>query len=499
MDFSQPGPLFMNANYRLGQTWGGPSAVMDDFDNLQTDVSTSEAATTAMLFFGITIVGAFVSYMAGVLCHGMVWGGYNLKSQLAHLLPPMTAMIHLIAVCVLLDHHEPAEERESAHRDSLQTLFLGNLIAHLVILVLVWLVTSVREMWYWFAAFSTQRDALKVQDTAEPVDEEAQAGMRSVPEIHPKNLGLFTMKIAILQFNPTLGEIDKNISHADALLSTCTTNNLDLLVLSEMAFSGYNFSSLSHIQPFLEPTASGPTTQWAIKTAKARNCTVVVGYPEKSSDEKRYNSTVTVAPSGQILANYRKSFLYYTDETWASEGFLSTTTHSPFFASTIPTLSPKLPNSSPVGQGICMDINPYKFSSPWTNYEFATHMLRNRCHLVILSMAWLTRLTPEECLTNPERPDMETVAYWLERFWPFVDSQPSEPIVVVFANRCGSEGGTAGERRMDHGEMGSVKLWEHDEGSMKGDVGLLGKGEEGVLVVDTGKPAGFLLQQKTAV
>ncbi|KAF7194181.1 Protein N-terminal amidase, partial [Pseudocercospora fuligena] len=321
------------------------------------------------------------------------------------------------------------------------------------------------------------------------------------------------MKIAILQFNPTLGEIDKNISHANTLLSTCTTN-LDLLVLPEMAFSGYNFSSLTHIQPYLEPTASGPTTQWAIKTAKERNCTIIVGYPEKSlepnGEEKRYNSTVTVGPSGQILANYRKSFLYYTDETWASEGFLSTTTHTPFFASTISTLSPKLPNNSPVGHGICMDINPYQFSSPWTNYEFATHMLRNRCHLVVLSMAWLTRLTPEECLTNPERPDMETVAYWLERFWPFVDSQPTEPIVVVFANRCGSEGGTVGERRMEHGEvielgdrvayagsscvmrfqMGSVKLWEHDVGSMKGDVGLLGKGEEGVLVVDTGKAAG---------
>ncbi|KXT15759.1 hypothetical protein AC579_1540 [Pseudocercospora musae] len=180
MDFAQPGPLFMGANYRLGQTWGGPSAVMDAFDNLQTDVSTSEAAITAMLFFGITIVGAFVSYIAGVLCHGMIWREYNLRSPLAHLLPPVTAMIHLIAVCVLLDAYEPAEGRVSAHRDSLQTLLLDNLTVHLVILVLVWFVTSVRGMWCWFAAFSAQRDSLKVQDTAEPVDEEAQVGMRRV-------------------------------------------------------------------------------------------------------------------------------------------------------------------------------------------------------------------------------------------------------------------------------------------------------------------------------
>ncbi|KAF7189971.1 hypothetical protein HII31_08793 [Pseudocercospora fuligena] len=178
MDFAQPGPLFMGANYRLGQTWGGPSAVMDDFDNLQTDVSTSEAAITAMLFFGITIAGAFVSYIAGVLCHGMIWGEYNLRSRLAHLLPPVTAMIHLIAVCVLLDGHEPGQGSEAAHRESLQSLFMDSLIIHLVVLVLVWLITSVRDMWYWFTAFSAERR--EVQEIAECLDEEAQLGMRSV-------------------------------------------------------------------------------------------------------------------------------------------------------------------------------------------------------------------------------------------------------------------------------------------------------------------------------
>ena len=178
MDFAQPGPLFMGANYRLGQTWGGPSAVMDDFDNLQSDVSTSEAAVTAMLFFGITIAGAFVSYIAGVLCHGMIWREYNLRSRLAHLLPPVTAMIHLVAVCLLLGDHEPAGGRESAHRESLQMLFLDSLIVHLVILVLVWLVTSIRDMWEWFVAFSAERQ--KVQENAECLDEEAQIGMRSV-------------------------------------------------------------------------------------------------------------------------------------------------------------------------------------------------------------------------------------------------------------------------------------------------------------------------------
>lgn len=321
------------------------------------------------------------------------------------------------------------------------------------------------------------------------------------------------MKIAILQFNPRLGAFAHNTAHADTLLSSNQTN-LDLLVLPELAFSGYNFPSLEAISPFLEPTSSGPTTQWAKKVARERGCTVVVGYPERDAEGRGFNSTVTVGPDGNVLANYRKSFLYYTDETWAEEGFLSNPEKQAFFAAPIPSLG----GGENVGHGICMDINPYKFTAPWSSYEFATQMLQKNCRLVILSMAWLTRLSPEACALDPERPDMETVAYWLERFFPFVDSSPSDPIVVVFANRCGSEGTAKGMVRMpEHGEEieigdrvayagsscvmrfqgGSVKLWEHFVGRKKGDVGLLGKGEEGVLVVDTGMSAGFLLQQKS--
>ncbi|KAK4501287.1 hypothetical protein PRZ48_007094 [Zasmidium cellare] len=325
------------------------------------------------------------------------------------------------------------------------------------------------------------------------------------------------MKVAVLQFNPILGRVAHNMHHAEHILSS-TQVHMDLLVLPEMAFSGYNFSSLEAIRPFLEPTAAGPTAQWAAKIAAARNTTVIVGYPEIATETKpdgttvttNYNSTVTVGPNGTVLSNYRKSFLYYTDETWAAEGFKTTASQMPFFTGQLGTLGN-------VGHGICMDINPYRFTAPWSDYEFATTMLRNKCRVVILSMAWLTRLGPEDCQVNPERPDMETVAYWLERFWPFVDSQPQDPIVVVFANRCGSEGSSKGAVQMEHGhdieigdrvayagsscvmrfQSGSVKLWEHYTGPKKGDVGLLGKGEEGMLVVDTGSAASFLLQQKT--
>lgn len=93
-----------------------------------------------------------------------------------------------------------------------------------------------------------------------------------------------------------------------------------------LTISGYNFKSLLQIRPYLEPTALGLTWLWAKNTASKYNCYVTVGYPEKatstseSASPEYYNSALTVSPDGRTVANYRKSFLYYTDYTWASEG-----------------------------------------------------------------------------------------------------------------------------------------------------------------------------------
>lgn len=54
---------------------------------------------------------------------------------------------------------------------------------------------------------------------------------------------------------------------------------------------------------------------------------MAAGYPEKFDVSKKwpanpeyYNSVIMVNRDGETIANYRKSFLYYTDETWALEG-----------------------------------------------------------------------------------------------------------------------------------------------------------------------------------
>lgn len=90
---------------------------------------------------------------------------------------------------------------------------------------------------------------------------------------------------------------------------------------------GYNFKSLQEISPFLEPKGSGISALWARTVALKHNCVVTVGYPEKvdvkpkwPTSPEYYNSVIVVNGDGETIGNYRKSFLYYTDETWALEG-----------------------------------------------------------------------------------------------------------------------------------------------------------------------------------
>ncbi|KAK7413850.1 hypothetical protein QQX98_007267 [Neonectria punicea] len=278
------------------------------------------------------------------------------------------------------------------------------------------------------------------------------------------------MRIACLQFAPQVGDVDNNLNRADAVLSKANPDALDLLVLPELAFSGYNFKSLQDITPFLERSGCGISSLWARTIALKYNCTVTVGYPEKVDLSPKwprypeyYNSTIVVNEDGETIANYRKNFLYSTDETWALEG------NRGFYNGVIQGLG----NTS---IGICMDINPYKFEAPWHAFEFAYHVLEVHSNLAIVSMAWMTREDPRQFTRMPNEPDMETLTYWITRLEPIIRSDNSDEIIVVFCNRTGNEDDVlyAGTSAVVGIQAGEVNIY-----------GILGRGEKGLLIVDT--------------
>ena len=220
---------------------------------------------------------------------------------------------------------------------------------------------------------------------------------------------------------------------------------------------------------------------------------MAVGYAEKDvsgTGSHAYNSLVFVNKMGQIVAHTRKSFLYYTDETWASEG-------QGFFAGEMQLgCSSK---AQKLAAGICMDINPYKFEAPWTSYEFANHALAAKAELLVVSMAWLTRMSTVELQEQARLPDLDTVGYWLERMRPLVGPNRSDQeIIVVFANRCGEEGEAPLIGPVAYAGSSTVLGISRGDGRVDGEVriwDILGRAEEGVLVVDTNDRAKYGLKR----
>ncbi|KAI9372545.1 carbon-nitrogen hydrolase [Aspergillus egyptiacus] len=313
------------------------------------------------------------------------------------------------------------------------------------------------------------------------------------------------MRIATLQFAPKLGDVEGNIKRANAVLKDASIKapppsngqvgvedaKLDILILPELALTGYNFPSLTAIKPYVEPTGQGPSATWARETARRLRCKVCVGYPEIHNDPttqevKYYNSLLVIDERGEVILNYRKAFLYYTDETWASEG----SSELGFHQLTFPSVTAKAQIGAAAGAGlnlesepastdakkgkveiatsfgICMDINPYRFEAPYTAWEFAHRVLDSKSQLVILSMAWLTLLSRDELDALADKPDLDTFNYWIQRFMPLVrkrmahasnadsgasfGSEESESesegmkknIIIVFSNRAGEEDGS---------------------------------------------------------
>ena len=122
-------------------------------------------------------------------------------------------------------------------------------------------------------------------------------------------------KIGVCQFKPELFEIEKNLLKMETLLAD---KKADLIVLPELATSGYVFSSKEEVEKIAEDAKNGVTAQLFKKLAKQNNCNYVVGIAEKSED-KLFNSSILIHKNGTIDV-YRKTHLFYEEKKWFNPG-----------------------------------------------------------------------------------------------------------------------------------------------------------------------------------
>ena len=113
-------------------------------------------------------------------------------------------------------------------------------------------------------------------------------------------------KIALVQFKPVRRDVKTNIKKVQDLLKGITA---DLVVLPELANSGYLYENPEDIKPYTEGNqGDGEFLSGLIKLAATTKGIILTGYAELDSSQI-FNSAAAVSEKG-VIENYRKTHLY---------------------------------------------------------------------------------------------------------------------------------------------------------------------------------------------
>lgn len=123
------------------------------------------------------------------------------------------------------------------------------------------------------------------------------------------------MKVGFFQFAPQFGETQHNL---EAIVSAIESFQGDLLVVPELALSGYQFLSKEEALELAEEVPSGTICQRLEQAIQGRTLYVVVGLAEREQDCV-YNSAVLIGPNGYI-GTYRKTHLFFEETLWFTPG-----------------------------------------------------------------------------------------------------------------------------------------------------------------------------------
>jgi predicted amidohydrolase len=126
------------------------------------------------------------------------------------------------------------------------------------------------------------------------------------------------VRVAVAQYEPHVGALEGNLAQSVRWATTAATHGADLIVLPELASSGYVFSDSEEAQRCAEDPDDGPTVRALRDVCAAHGCHVVAGLNERDG-ACRHNSAILVGASGR-LATYRKLHLYYDEQSWFEPG-----------------------------------------------------------------------------------------------------------------------------------------------------------------------------------
>lgn len=129
-----------------------------------------------------------------------------------------------------------------------------------------------------------------------------------------------TIRVASIQFEPRIGERDANLARSGELIRRAAEKGAILVVLPELANSGYVFETRAEAFALAEPVPDGPTTTAWAEIAAREKIWIVAGIAERVGN-RLYNSAVLIGPAGHV-GTFRKIHLWNEENLFFEPGDL---------------------------------------------------------------------------------------------------------------------------------------------------------------------------------
>ena len=233
------------------------------------------------------------------------------------------------------------------------------------------------------------------------------------------------LKVIIVQNNPIYKNIKKNIEILTKMIEPYSKNdNIDIVLFTEMALTGYFFDSKEDIEPYTSYCDSGDTFNFCSYVSQKLDCYTFLGFPEKEKNGNFYNSLMITNREGKLIKTYHKKNLFKDDKKWCTPG-------EKFEYIEIETKKGK---KAILALAICLDL--YYQSSEKFNYEYANFFLGKNINFIIFPTNWADRNGKD----NSQNAIFKAILNnWVEPLYPLFEEGNKRNIYLLAADRTGNE------------------------------------------------------------
>jgi predicted amidohydrolase len=207
------------------------------------------------------------------------------------------------------------------------------------------------------------------------------------------------MRVACCQIAPDVADPAVSAAEAGEAISAAVAGGAQIVVLPELANSGYVFRSEREVRAAATPADGEVLTSWA--AAAGGDAVVIAGFCEMAADGTIYNSAA-VLDGGGVLAVYRKVHLWDEEQLWFTPG-----------SDRAPVLDTR---HGRIGVAICYDL---EFP------ELTRGLALAGAELIALPTNWPY---------HPEPPDGRPILHSLASVTAYLNK-----VYVAVCDRCGSE------------------------------------------------------------